>query len=79
LDEAIALLTQETFDPIHDDVDHAWRSWKSGPQRYALVRFELARTNSQKAFSSSVPAASSRMACAAVSSLAVKRLVVLNR
>jgi hypothetical protein len=26
LDEAIALLTQETFDPIPDDVDHALRS-----------------------------------------------------
>jgi hypothetical protein len=43
------------------------------PQRGVLVRFELARTNSQKAFSSIVPAASSRTAWAAASSLAVKR------
>jgi hypothetical protein len=39
----------------------------------ALVRFELARKNSQKPFSSNVPAASSRTACAAASSLAVNR------
>ena len=39
----------------------------------ALVRFELARKNSQKPFSSNVPAASSRTARAAASSLAVNR------
>jgi hypothetical protein len=38
-----------------------------------LARFELARKNSQKPFSSNVPAASSRTACAAASSLAVNR------
>jgi hypothetical protein len=45
----------------------------SRPPHYAFLRFELARKNSQKALSSIVPAASSRMACAAASSLAVKR------